>query len=63
MVRKLKNFFKESREEFRHVNWPTRQEAIRLTSVVVGISIGLSAFLGVFDYVFTTLVKTLITRS
>ena len=62
MFYKVKTFFRESREELSHVNWPARQEAIRLTTIVVGLSVGLAAFLGAFDYAFTTLVRTFITR-
>ncbi len=62
MFGKIKKFLQESREELRHVNWPTRNEAVRLTTVVVGLSVGLAAFLGSFDYGFTTLIKTLIAR-
>lgn len=62
MFNKAKNFLKESREELRHVNWPTRNEAVRLTTIVVGLSVGLAVFLGGFDYGFTTLIKTLIAR-
>jgi preprotein translocase SecE subunit len=57
MFARIKNFFAESRQEFRHVNWPTRAEAIRLTTIVIGISLGLSVFLGFFDYVFTNVIK------
>ena len=42
------------------MNWPTRQEAIRLTSVVIGISLGLAVFLGLFDYLFTNFIKSFI---
>lgn len=63
MFSRIKKFFEESRVEFRHVNWPTRDEAIRLTAVVIGISLGLALFLGLFDYAFTNLVKYLIFRS
>ncbi|MBM3256710.1 MAG: preprotein translocase subunit SecE [Candidatus Liptonbacteria bacterium] len=62
MFSKTKKFFKESREELQHVNWPTRQEAIRLTTIVIGISLALSIFLGAFDSAFSTLIRTLITR-
>ena len=61
MVQRIKTFFADSWTELRHVNWPTRQEAIRLTSVVIGMSIGLAVFLGVFDYLFTTILKSVIT--
>ncbi|MCR4328443.1 MAG: preprotein translocase subunit SecE [Patescibacteria group bacterium] len=59
---KIKTFLKESREELQHVNWPTRNEAIRLTTIVIGISVGLAAFLGLFDYGFSALLKVLIAR-
>jgi preprotein translocase subunit SecE len=61
MIQRIKKFFTESWTELRHVNWPTRQEAIRLTGIVIGMSIGLAIFLGVFDYLFTTILKTAIT--
>ncbi|MBI3589429.1 MAG: preprotein translocase subunit SecE [Candidatus Liptonbacteria bacterium] len=62
MIDKVKNFFNEARQEFRHVNWPTRQEAVKLTAVVIGISLGLGIFLGVFDGVFQFLLKTFISK-
>jgi preprotein translocase SecE subunit len=60
MFAKIKSFFAESRNEFRHVNWPTRQEAIRLTSIVIGIALGLAIFLGACDYLFAYLIKAFI---
>jgi preprotein translocase subunit SecE len=54
MFDRIKLFFEEARTEFRHVNWPTRAEAIRLTGVVIGLAIGLAVLLGLFDYLFTT---------
>ncbi len=62
MFARIKNFFEESRQELRHVNWPTRREAMRLTSIVVGLSIGLALFLGFFDYLFAGAIKMFITR-
>ena len=61
MVQSIKRFFSESWTELRHVNWPTRQEAIRLTAIVIGMSIGLAVFLGAFDYLFTGILKSAIT--
>lgn len=48
----LRTFLQEARQEFRHVNWPTRREAMYLTGVVIAISLGLAVFLGAFDFVF-----------
>ncbi|OGY97252.1 MAG: preprotein translocase subunit SecE [Candidatus Liptonbacteria bacterium GWC1_60_9] len=53
MISKLGAFLQESRQELRRVNWPTRQETVRLTLIVIGISLGLALFLGLFDYLFT----------
>lgn len=62
MFSRMRKFFEESRTELRHVNWPTRDEAVRLTAVVLGISAGLALFLGLFDYFFTSLVKYLVLK-
>ena len=67
MFEKIRQFFEEAQAEFRHVNWPTRNEAIRLTLVVVVLSLILAFFLGVFDYSFVAglnyLIKTFVVGS
>ncbi len=60
MIAKVKKFFEEARQEFRHVNWPARNEAIKLTALVIGISLGIAAFLGSFDYLFSFLLRILV---
>ena len=60
MFKKIKQFFEDARQEFKSVNWPTRPEAIRLTLVVIGISIGMAIFLGVFDTLFTYIIKSFV---
>ncbi len=60
MWERIKTFFIESRKELRHVNWPTRQEAVRLTAVVIVISLGIAVFLGLFDYVFAYALQSFI---
>jgi preprotein translocase subunit SecE len=60
MIQSIKNFFKESQQELRHVNWPTREEAMRLTGIVIGISVVIAVFLGAFDYLFSYILKTFI---
>ncbi len=52
MFNKLTNYLKETRLEMRKVNWPTRQETIRLTLIVIGVSLGIAAILGAFDFIF-----------
>lgn len=52
--------FRETRSELRKVVWPTREETIRLTVVVIGISalIGVILFLG--DSIFLSLYTLLV---
>jgi preprotein translocase subunit SecE len=60
MFAKTKKFLNESRQELKHVNWPTRKEGIRLTLIVIGMSVGIALFLGIFDYIFSYLIKTFV---
>ena len=39
------------------VNWPNRQETIRYTLIVVGVSFAVAIFLGALDFIFTTLLN------
>ena len=49
----LISYFRESREELRKVAWPTWLETRQLTLIVIGMSIVVAIFLGIFDYIFT----------
>ena len=55
-ARKQQNFvaryFRETVGELRKVTWPTRQEAISLTIVVLIVVALMSAFLGILDFVY-----------
>jgi preprotein translocase SecE subunit len=62
MLGRIKNFFIESRQELKQVRWPTRKEAIYLTSVVIALSAFLAVFLGAFDLLFAEGLRMLITR-
>ena len=56
------HYFRETRAELRKVVWPTREEAINLTVVVVVTIIAMSAFFGVIDYLLTGLFRFLLAR-
>ncbi len=45
-------FIREVRSELRKVVWPTRQEAINLTMIVIGVSAAVGVFLGLVDFAF-----------
>ncbi len=45
-------FFGDVFGELRKVTWPTRQEAVRLWSLVIVLSAAMGVFLGFFDWAF-----------
>ncbi len=51
MINKLVSYIQESRQELQRVNWPSRQETVHLTLVVIGISLLIAVFLGVLDFI------------
>jgi len=53
---RLVDYFKEVKTEVKKVNWPTRKQTIKLTLIVIGITIAVSAFLGLLDFLFTNFV-------
>lgn len=57
---RLTTYIKETRAELKHVAWPTRKQAVTYTAVVILISLVTAAYLGAFDYIFTTLLKLVI---
>ena len=60
MFSKLSLFLRESKQELQRVNWPTTQETVRLTGVVIGVSLAIAVFLGVSDMVFLYLLQNFI---
>lgn len=57
---RLVTYIKETRQELKKVNWPTRQQTIQSTILVIAISVGVAFFLGAFDFIYRTLINTLI---
>ena len=51
----IRRFYRESVGELRKVTWPTRQEATNLTIIVISVTFGMSAFLGIVDFLFSRL--------
>ena len=53
-------YFRETRLELGKVSWPTREEAINLTLIVLAVTVGMAAFLGVLDFGFTKLFELIV---
>jgi len=60
MATKPLTYLKEVKTEMKRVSWPTRQEAIRLTLIVVGVSVVIAALIGGFDFLFTKMMAVII---
>ncbi len=59
---KLTNYVKESILEMKKVTWPTKKEVKNYTILVIGISIAVALFLGLWDLVFTAGFQFLISK-
>ena len=57
---KITEYFKETKGELKHVNWPTRQQTIYFTIIVIVVSVLIAYFLGIFDFIFSTLLQKVI---
>jgi preprotein translocase subunit SecE len=57
---KVLKFLKEVKVEVRKVDWPTRQEVIRYSLIVVFVSFVVAVYLGFWDFVFTTILNKFI---
>ncbi|MCL5676064.1 MAG: preprotein translocase subunit SecE [Patescibacteria group bacterium] len=55
-------FFREVTDELKKVVWPTKDETVRLTGIVIGISIIVALYIGAADYIFTLLLGLIIKR-
>jgi preprotein translocase subunit SecE len=55
-------FLNEVKAELNRVVWPSRQETIKLTAIVVGVSIATAAYIGLLDYGFTKFIDLLLKR-
>jgi len=49
---KIIQFLKEVRVELAKVSWPTRNQTILYTLVVIGISLFFALYLGLLDFVY-----------
>jgi preprotein translocase subunit SecE len=50
-------FYRETVGELRKVSWPTRNEAMNLTAIVLVVLVAMAAFLGLIDLLGETLLQ------
>ncbi len=60
MVERVKNFFNEVRTETKKVNYPTKEELIGSTWIVIITVILIAVFLGMIDFGISRAIKVII---
>jgi len=61
-MNKITTFVKEARVELRKVNWPTREQTVKYTGLVIGLSLAVAIFLGGLDYLFEYILRTFVIK-
>ena len=58
----LTQYIKDSKTELKKVTWPTREETIKHTLLVIAFSLAVAVFLGIADYIFSTIFENFILK-
>jgi preprotein translocase subunit SecE len=59
-VEKTKNFLKDVRVEMSKVNWPSRDQLVSSTSVVIVLVFLFTVFVGIVDRIISTIIERII---
>jgi preprotein translocase subunit SecE len=59
-LKKIIEFFKESRMELKKVNWPNKEEVLTSTRVVIFSILIIAAVIALMDYVIKTVIFAII---
>ncbi len=62
IISSIKNYFVGSYAEMQKVTWPTKQQTINYSILVISLSVGLALFFALLDYIFNAGITLLITK-
>ena len=57
----MRRYFNESWSELKKVTWPTRETVIRLTLLVIAVSVAVGLYIAVLDRLFNSLLDAVLT--
>jgi preprotein translocase subunit SecE len=60
LLRRAQEFVREVVAEFRKVTWPSRQELVNSTVVVITVTVVVAAFLGAVDIMLARIVEAIL---
>ncbi len=61
-MKSVVSFFSEVKSELSKVTWPKKNEVVRLTSIVILVSLVVGLLTGGLDAIFTKLLTSLVTK-
>ena len=56
----ITTYISESLEELRQVRWPTRQQAVRFSIIVIGFTLASAVFFGIVDFILSVALEAII---
>ncbi|MFH1712819.1 MAG: preprotein translocase subunit SecE [Candidatus Jacksonbacteria bacterium] len=60
MFNQITSYLISSKEELKKVTWPSRDETIQKTVLVIAISLAVAVYLGMLDYLLTRLLEKIV---
>ena len=57
---RLARYLREVRSEMSKVIWPSREQAFKLTMIVIAVMIVMAIYLGLLDFIFGSLIQWLL---
>lgn len=54
------DYIRDTKAEMRHVKWPSKRQTVAYSVIVVLASVATAVYLGFFDFVFSKLIRLLI---
>ncbi len=57
---RLGNYVRDTAAEMKRVSWPTQQQALIYSALVIGVSVLVAVILSAFDYAFTWLLEFIV---
>ena len=61
-MEKFVEYLKDTKAELKHVSWPTKDQSVAFTLLVIGISVFSAVLLGLFDSVFKKALEFLLLK-
>jgi len=53
-------YLRNTVSELKQISWPTREQTLKLTLIVIAVSILVAVYIGALDYTFTSLLAKLV---